>query len=165
MQYFKHWIIIFLAIIFWMLFFIFIHIINKAFYNSQNSKIIVYDLTEGALENQLHLEPEKILSPQKKGEEIFKQCAICHSLQPNEIRIGPSLYNIIDKKIASNKNFLYSQALSNFATQKKIWNPKLLDNYIENPAKIVPGNRMAFVGINSAEDRKNLLTYLKKVKK
>lgn len=169
MQYFKHNAIIFITIFFWLVFFGIIYLIDGLFSDKEPNPIIVYDITEGGLKNQLHLKPHKFSSNKipsniEKGKNIFVQCAICHSLNSSEIRIGPNLNGIIDKNIASNNKFIYSSAMYNFAKQKKIWSSENLNKYIENPQKIVPGNKMAFVGISNAESRKNLILYLKQKK-
>ena len=47
-----------------------------------------------------------------RGEEVFKKCAICHSAEkggPN--LIGPDLYGVIGRKIASHEGYDYSPAL------------------------------------------------------
>jgi cytochrome c len=43
-----------------------------------------------------------------------------------------------------------------------IWNEKTLDHFLENPMMTVPGTKMAYAGVKDAQERANLITYLKK---
>jgi cytochrome c len=36
-----------------------------------------------------------------KGKKGFKKCVACHSLQEGKNKIGPSLYNLLDRKAGS----------------------------------------------------------------
>jgi cytochrome c len=40
------------------------------------------------------------------------------------------------------------------------WTPAALDAWLANPARFLPGNRMAFAGISDEEDRNALIAYL-----
>lgn len=42
-----------------------------------------------------------------------------------------------------------------------VWSEKHLFVYLKNPSKYVPGNKMAFAGIESETDRANLIAFLK----
>ena len=54
--------------------------------------------------------------------------------------------------------FAYSSAMQ----QAKIrWDAKALDTFLTKPSALVPGNRMAFAGVPKADDRANLIAYLK----
>ncbi len=41
------------------------------------------------------------------------------------------------------------------------WSETMLDKWLKNPSSFAPGNAMAFNGISSAKDRKDLIAYLK----
>lgn len=95
----------------------------------------------------------------EKGARVFGRCAACHSIQeggPNGI--GPNLYGIVGLKVAGRANFGYSDALANYGG---IWDFELLDAYIENPAETIPNNRMPFAGISRANQRADLIAYLR----
>ena len=52
----------------------------------------------------------------EKGQKVSKKCAACHSFNeggPN--KVGPNLWNIVNREMASVKNFKYSNALNNFS--------------------------------------------------
>ena len=42
------------------------------------------------------------------------------------------------------------------------WTPQVLDTFIADPQKEVPGNRMPFAGMPDAADRADLIAYLQK---
>ena len=48
----------------------------------------------------------------KKGAKVAKKCTACHSFDkggPN--KVGPNLYNIVNRTVASTSGFAYSQSL------------------------------------------------------
>ena len=49
------------------------------------------------------------------GKKVFKKCVACHSLQEGKNKIGPSLYNLLDRKIGSVEGYKYSKSMKNFA--------------------------------------------------
>ena len=46
------------------------------------------------------------------GEKVFKKCAACHSIKSGGgNKIGPALYNVVGRKVASLNDYKYSKAL------------------------------------------------------
>jgi cytochrome c len=92
------------------------------------------------------------------GEQQAVFCRACHSLEKDGgDRIGPNLYGVIGRKAGSRAGFAYSRALSqaDFA-----WTPAALDAWLADPARFLPGTRMAIPGLADARDRDNLIAYL-----
>ena len=92
-----------------------------------------------------------------KGRQTAQVCTSCHSFDRGQDRTGPSLWGVVGRNVASRKTFTYSSA---FATQTGNWTYERLDHYLTNPAKAVPGNKMAFAGLRKAEDRANVIAFL-----
>ena len=45
--------------------------------------------------------------------------------------------------------------------QDHVWDDATLHTYLEDPKAMVPGTKMAFVGLKKQEDRDNVIAYLK----
>jgi cytochrome c len=95
----------------------------------------------------------------KRGAKLFGQCMACHSTQPGEHQTGPSLAHVWNRKAASVHGFMrYSEALKRAPLT---WNEPALDQWLSNPAQMVPGTTMTFPGVKEAQARQDLIAYLK----
>ncbi len=95
----------------------------------------------------------------KKGKRIFKKCKVCHSLKKDaKAKIGPNLYGIIGRKIATSAGFKYSKAM--LATDF-IWTEEQLKIFITKPKKMFKRTKMIFPGLKKKKDRDNLIAYMK----
>jgi nitrite reductase (NO-forming) len=91
------------------------------------------------------------------GRLVFRKCQACHSLEPGKDLVGPSLAGILNRKAGTEAGFDYSPAVK----QSNItWNPQTLDEYLADPAKVIPGNRMPFPGLKTPDDRKDVIAFL-----
>ncbi len=97
-----------------------------------------------------------------RGEMTFEQCAACHTLQRGINNVGPSLFGIFDRKAGEVADFRYSPALKRSGIT---WTPQALNDFIADPQKAVPGNRMPFAGLPDSGDRADLIAYLQKAAK
>ena len=94
-----------------------------------------------------------------QGQRVFGACAACHSLRPDQNMTGPSLAGLWNRKAGTLDSFSrYSQALKSANID---WNDTTLDEWIEDPQHLVPGNEMTFAGIKDARQRADLLAFLK----
>jgi cytochrome c len=94
-----------------------------------------------------------------QGQRVFGACAACHSLQPGLNMTGPSLADVWNRKAGSLASFSrYSPALK---SANIVWNDKTLDEWIDDPQHVVPGNQMTFAGIKDTRQRADLLAFLK----
>ena len=88
-----------------------------------------------------------------------KKCAACHSFeQGGAAKIGPPLWGVVDRDIASVAGFAYSDAL---LEHEGTWTFDALNDFVSNPKGFAPGTKMAFAGIKDAEDRADVLAYLR----
>jgi cytochrome c len=91
----------------------------------------------------------------------FAQCAACHTVAPNQNRLGPSLYKVVGRPKASVPGFAYSPAMK---AQKGVWSEAELNAYIANPRAKVPGTRMVYPGMSDPAKRARLIAWLKGIK-
>ena len=95
-----------------------------------------------------------------KGTEVAKKCGLCHNFEkggPN--MIGPNLYSVLGRKIASHEGYEYSDALK---AKEGNWDYEKINHMIENPNAFVPGTKMAiFPGLPDAQERADVLLFLR----
>lgn len=97
------------------------------------------------------------------GEALFKRCAACHTDDSGGAnKIGPNLWNIVNRPVASHAGFNYSSAMKEFADGgKTVWDYDHLSHFLASPKSLVKGTAMSFAGLKSPQDRANLLAYLR----
>ncbi|RJF80827.1 cytochrome c family protein [Oleomonas cavernae] len=95
------------------------------------------------------------------GEKVFKKCAACHSVAAGENKIGPTLFGIVGRPVASIEGYHYSDAMK---AKGGAWTAEALDTYLTNPGKEVPGTKMSFMGLKKPEDRAAVIDYLRTLK-
>ena len=91
------------------------------------------------------------------GKLVYRKCQVCHSLEPGKDVLGPSLAGIIGRNSGAEPNYAYSSALKN---ANLTWDAKTLDSYLDDPQKVVPGNKMPFPGLKTPQDRTDVIAYL-----
>jgi len=65
------------------------------------------------------------------GEKLLKRCTACHSFEEGgKNKVGPALYDIVNKAIGSADGFGYSGALTGYAADK-VWNYDELDGFLK----------------------------------
>lgn len=96
------------------------------------------------------------------GKQVFQsQCAICHADKPGQNKIGPSLFGVVGRHTGAEPGYDYSVANKN---ANLVWTPDVLDKYLENPQKVVPGTKMPYGGLKNATKRANLIAFLETLK-
>lgn len=97
------------------------------------------------------------------GETVYnKQCKSCHQVgEGAKHRIGPLLNGIFGSQAASYDGFRYSKALTKVGAGGLEWHADTLDAFLENPRAMARGTRMSFKGLESEDDRLNVIAYLR----
>lgn len=96
------------------------------------------------------------------GQAYFeKKCTTCHSIEkgaPN--KVGPHLWGVLGRKVASISDFSYSKGMQSHADRTWTWEE--MNQFQFKPNKWVPGTIMAYAGTSKDQDRANLIVYLNK---
>lgn len=99
----------------------------------------------------------------KRGAVLSLRCSTCHEFaagKPN--KVGPNLHGTLGKPAGGIADFAYSPALK---ASKTVWTDATLDAWLERPTAVIPGTKMAFVGLPRPEDRAALIAWLKQATK
>lgn len=98
----------------------------------------------------------------KKGEKLFNRCKSCHALTAGKKKLGPSLFAVVGRQAGSESYYKYSAAMKAAGIE---WSEENLDKYLKAPKKFIPKNKMPFAGLKKAEDRSDIIAFLKSVSK
>jgi cytochrome c len=92
------------------------------------------------------------------GAQIAKQCSICHNFQEGQgAKIGPDLYGVVGRPVASVSTFHYTAALK---AKGGTWTFDALNKWITDPRADVPGTAMTFAGIKNDKQRADVIAFL-----
>jgi cytochrome c len=91
------------------------------------------------------------------GKKAFRACAACHTVGPGApSTVGPNLFGVLGRDVASVAGFAYSDALR---ALEGSWTPAALDRFIADPTGVAPGTRMV-LRIADPRQRADLVAYL-----
>ncbi|WP_299784215.1 c-type cytochrome [uncultured Roseobacter sp.] len=98
----------------------------------------------------------------KAGARVFTKCKGCHEIgQGARDRIGPHLNGIFGRRAAAHEGYAYSKSMARAGNDGLIWTAETLGAYVENPRALVSKTRMSFRGLKDAQDRADLLAFLR----
>jgi cytochrome c2 len=102
----------------------------------------------------------------EEGAEVFKKCRACHDVGPEaKNKVGPILNGIIGRPAGTIDGYNYSEANKQAGAKGLVWTEEIMFKYLETPLTFMPGTKMAFAGLKDAQDRKDVIAYLKKFSK
>jgi cytochrome c len=91
----------------------------------------------------------------------FTQCKACHSVEAGKNGVGPSLAGAFGRKAGTLAGFKFSDP---HIKSGLTWDEPTLTKYLADPKAVIPGNKMVFVGLKSADDVAAVIAYLKTLK-
>lgn len=95
----------------------------------------------------------------EEGAKVARKCSACHTLDkggPN--RVGPNLWDIVDRPMGGYEGYSYSSAM---ADHQGKWTYESLNHFLASPKDFLQGTKMTFAGIKDDKDRADLIAYLR----
>ncbi|MBI1778481.1 MAG: cytochrome c family protein [Proteobacteria bacterium] len=94
------------------------------------------------------------------GEQVAKKCTQCHTFQKGgKNGVGPNLWGVVGNRRAHLDNFAFSKGMTD--SKDQLWDYEALNKFVTSPKSVVPGTKMAFPGLPKAEDRANVIAWLR----
>ena len=95
----------------------------------------------------------------ENGEKLFKKCATCHNYEKGGAnKVGPQLWNLINRPKANVEGFAYSKALAEYGGE---WGYEELAEFLYKPKKYIKGTKMNFAGLKKVKDRADIVYFLR----
>src|SRR5262245_14830849 len=91
-----------------------------------------------------------------KGEKLYVRCQGCHSIDTN--RVGPRHQGLFGRTAGSLDDYNYSDAMRGSGV---VWDEATLDKFLTAPREFIKGTKMPFTGMKDAQERADLIAYLK----
>ncbi len=93
-----------------------------------------------------------------KGESFAKACGACHNFEKGAgPKVGPPLYGVVGRDVASIAGFAYSDALKAKGGQ---WDYEKINTFITSPKAYAPGTKMTYAGESDPMKRADIIDYL-----
>lgn len=98
-----------------------------------------------------------------RGANVFKRCAACHTAEKGGAnKVGPHLYDILNRPVATVDGFSYSAAMKAFSQEgKEVWDYDHLNKFLTSPKGYIKGTAMGFAGDKKDNERADLIAYLR----
>ena len=119
---------------------------------------------ESSIKLSSDIEPvSKLLSSAslENGKKIYKKCGTCHNDEKgSKSKVGPNLWEIINRPKGGIDGFAYSNALIKHGGK---WTFEELNGFLYKPKDYINGTKMNFVGLKKEQDRADLILYLREL--
>ena len=103
--------------------------------------------------------PMLAMASLENGEKLSKKCATCHSFDKGGAnKVGPNMWNLINRTKGSVDGFAYSAALVEFGGE---WSYSELNKFLLKPKKYIKGTKMNYNGLKKDSDRADIVLWLR----
>ena len=93
------------------------------------------------------------------GNKLTRPCQACHSFDKGGAnKVGPNLWGVVGRKVASVDGFAYSDAIK---TMGGTWGYEQLYKFLASPKTMVAGTKMSFAGYPKFDNRADVIAYLR----
>ena len=123
------------------------------------------DMAAGPAEIAVEEEPEIDIATllqtadAEAGQALIRACTACHTFdQGGADRVGPHMWGVVGREKAGVAGFNYSSAME---AAGGAWTFENLNGFLLRPRDYLPGTSMSYAGMRDAEDRANLIAYLR----
>ena len=132
---------------------------------AENAYVIkVAETTDSAAAAPVDTGPEPILAllagaDLGAGEKLSKKCSACHVFDAGgQNKVGPALWNVVDRPLGASEGYAYSDALAGFGGA---WDYAALNAFLAKPKGYISGTKMNFAGLKKPQDRANLIAWMR----
>ena len=124
------------------------------------SKTVSQTSEKKSVEETIEISALLAMGNVEHGKKIFSACKSCHSIKKGGgNKIGPALWGVLGRPMASISDYKYSKALSEFGEE---WNFETINIFLIKPRDYVKGTKMAYAGLKKEKDRASVILYLNK---
>ena len=93
------------------------------------------------------------------GEKLSKKCSACHVFDAGgQNKVGPALWNVVNRPLGASEGYAYSGALASFGCA---WDYAALNAFLAKPKGYISGTKMNFAGLKKPQDRANLIAWMR----
>ena len=93
------------------------------------------------------------------GEKLSKKCSACHVFDAGgKNKVGPALWNVVNRPLGASEGYAYSDALAGFGGA---WDYAALNAFLAKPKGYISGTKMNFAGLKKPQDRANLIAWMR----
>ena len=111
-----------------------------------------------------HTAEEKVINVDAaaRGAVVFSRCKMCHKVGPGaKNSVGPEQNSLIGARAGSRPGYSFSAVMKAAGESGIVWTEENLDRFLDDPKAFVPGTKMVFPGLKNAQDRADLIEFLK----
>lgn len=112
----------------------------------------------GGPAERVDIRPMILAADPEAGKAVFRKCASCHTIEPGgKNGTGPNLHNIVGDAVNDRNGFKVTESMKALGGT---WDYLKLDDYLENPKRLVPKGIMSFVGLKKPKERAEVIKFL-----
>lgn len=119
-------------------------------------------LQEDEVETIPSIIPLLVSADPEAGEGLTRACTACHNFEqggPNGV--GPNNWDVIGSSVGHREDFNYSNTLVSLNEAGVEWTYENMNRFLYAPRDWAPGTSMSYAGMSNAEDRANLIAWLR----